>query len=77
MSSWIKMGNCTHCNKPIESTIDLNTRSIVIKGCEPMLYRHAHDKTDECVVVTHHKCEPYSNWGKREEWERQQIVEAK
>ena len=60
--AWRKIDSlCINCAVPLESRPVWGNQSIIIKGCEPMEYRHV--KTGGCE-----KPNVYSCWNKYSEW---------
>jgi hypothetical protein len=67
VSGWLRTGDfCKHCLEPLEVRPATARGDIVIKGCEPMEYRHASDGNRLCYVTF--QAAPYSNWGIYDSW---------
>ncbi len=58
---------CNHCGMPLEAKPD-HSQTLVLSGCEPMKFRHIHDKSTTCVIELKGKASPYSTWGLRDKY---------
>jgi hypothetical protein len=69
LDTFVHLGDCMHCGRPIEGRPARSTSSMTIQGLEPMEYRHMSDKSKECIITIRNMAVPYNQWNKRREWE--------
>lgn len=71
MSEWVLLESlCDHCGMEIEAKYDVSYTGICISGIHPLIYRHAHNKSEECVIVNRYKVKPYSGFTASKEWDK-------
>jgi len=70
MTNWRVLPHvyCTNCGQGLEARPKTFIKNI-IKGCEPMEYRHINGEYDCPPVIK--KAHPYDSWGKFELWKKE------
>jgi len=66
MSDWVDGPLCKHCGKDMEMRPLRPWPSIILKGFEPMEYRHTANK--EVYCYTRHMASPYDDANRYKEW---------
>lgn len=55
---------CDNCGSTIECDIGAPSGTIVLEGCEPMVWRHVdRDKSSACIMA-----KPYDDWNHRSQY---------